>query len=81
MLTTYSSFLILFLLFVCAIEFSELDHINLAEIGFMIYALGFTLEKVAAMQEHGIKGGRSCGMHDVAASNYTVGQYTSRELG
>ncbi len=22
----------------------------------MVYALGFTLEKVAAMQEHGIKG-------------------------
>jgi hypothetical protein len=28
----------------------------MAEILFMIYSLGFTLEKVAAMQEHGIKG-------------------------
>ncbi|RPD64222.1 hypothetical protein L226DRAFT_460344 [Lentinus tigrinus ALCF2SS1-7] len=51
----YTNFLVLFVLFVCAIEFSELDHINLAEIVFMVYALGFTLEKVAAMQEHGIK--------------------------
>lgn len=28
----------------------------MSEIVFMVYALGFTLEKVAAMQEHGIKG-------------------------
>jgi hypothetical protein len=28
----------------------------MAEIIFMVYSLGFTLEKVAAMQEHGIKG-------------------------
>ncbi|KAI1793525.1 hypothetical protein LXA43DRAFT_971864 [Ganoderma leucocontextum] len=51
----YINFLILFVLFVCAIEFSALDTINLAEVIFMVYALGFTLEKVAAMQEHGIK--------------------------
>ncbi|KAF9006151.1 hypothetical protein BDQ17DRAFT_1389716 [Cyathus striatus] len=30
--------------------------INFAEAIFMIYALGFSLEKIAAMQEHGIKG-------------------------
>ena len=50
------SFLILFILFVVAIEFNQKDTLNAAEISFMIYALGFTLEKVAAMQEHGIKG-------------------------
>lgn len=51
-----TSFVILFILFVCAIEFSETDRINVTEVVFMVYALGFTLEKVAAMQEHGIKG-------------------------
>lgn len=50
------SFLILFVLFVLALEFSERGCINVFEGIFMIYALGFTLEKVAAMQEHGIKG-------------------------
>jgi hypothetical protein len=35
---------------------NELGRINFSEMFFMIYALGFTLEKVAAMQEHGIKG-------------------------
>ncbi|KAH9479382.1 hypothetical protein JR316_0007972 [Psilocybe cubensis] len=49
------SFLILFILFVVAIEFNERDRINASEVLFMVYALGFTLEKVAAMQEHGIK--------------------------
>jgi hypothetical protein len=43
-------------LFILAIEMNELNRINVAEMLFMIYALGFTLEKVAAMQEHGIKG-------------------------
>ncbi|KAI8996333.1 hypothetical protein BD414DRAFT_197116 [Trametes punicea] len=51
----YMNFVILFILFVIALEYSELNRINLAEVVFMIYALGFTLEKVAAMQEHGIK--------------------------
>ncbi|GJE91189.1 ion transporter [Phanerochaete sordida] len=51
----YSNFLILFILFIIALEFNELDRLNTAEAIFMIYALGFTLEKVAAMQEHGIK--------------------------
>lgn len=50
------SFLILFTLFIIALEFNELEKLNMAEILFMVYALGFTLEKVAAMQEHGIKG-------------------------
>jgi hypothetical protein len=50
------SFLFLFVLFVIAIETNEVNKINISENLFMIYALGFTLEKIAAMQEHGIKG-------------------------
>lgn len=49
----------LFILFVLAIELSEIDRLNVAEVFFMIYALGFTLEKIAAMQEHGIRGNPS----------------------
>ncbi|KAG6860882.1 hypothetical protein C0995_006437 [Termitomyces sp. Mi166 len=52
----YFNFLILFILFIIAIEVSERDTLGVPEIIFMIYSLGFTLEKVAAMQEHGIKG-------------------------
>ena len=50
------SFLILFVLFVIALEYNERDRVNVSEITFMIYALGFSLEKLAAMQEHGIQG-------------------------
>ncbi|KAF8216497.1 hypothetical protein K438DRAFT_2007356 [Mycena galopus ATCC 62051] len=50
----YFNFLLLFILFVIAMEFNELKRINFSEALFIIYALGFTLEKVAAMQEHGI---------------------------
>jgi hypothetical protein len=46
----------LFVLFFVALEFNENNRLNAAEICFMIFALGFALEKVAAMQEHGIKG-------------------------
>ncbi|KAJ7180666.1 hypothetical protein C8R46DRAFT_1070191 [Mycena filopes] len=56
----YSNFLILFVLFIVAIEMNQLERINFAEMLFMIYALGFTLEKVAAMQEHGIKVATYC---------------------
>lgn len=35
---------------------NERHRINIAETIFMVYALGFTLERLAAMQEHGIKG-------------------------
>lgn len=48
--------MILFTLFVIALEFNEPERINVAEGIFMVYSLGFTLEKIAAMQEHGIKG-------------------------
>ncbi|GBE86440.1 predicted protein [Sparassis crispa] len=50
----YTNFLVMFVLFIVALEFNTMGHINVAEGIFMIYALGFTLEKVAAMQEHGI---------------------------
>lgn len=43
-------------MFIVAIEFNTLNEINVPEGIFMIYALGFTLEKVATMQEHGMKG-------------------------
>ncbi|OBZ74219.1 Calcium channel YVC1 [Grifola frondosa] len=51
----YLNFLVLFIFFVIALEFNERDKLNASELVFMIYALGFTLEKIAAMQEHGIK--------------------------
>jgi hypothetical protein len=65
-----SSFLILFVLFVLALEFNERDRINIAETAFMIFALGFTLEKVAAMQEHGINGSwhRPCPSQNLLAN-------------
>jgi len=44
------SFLVLFILFVIALEFYELEYINLPEALFMLYASGFCLEKLAAMQ-------------------------------
>ena len=80
LLSSPPSFLILFLLFICAIEFNELDSINTAEIVFMIYALGFTLEKVAAMQEHGIKGTLCCSIL-LSCSPMTSVQYISRVHG
>jgi hypothetical protein len=46
-------------LFAIAIEISEINELNIPETLFMIYGLGFSLEKVAAMQEHGI-GGSYC---------------------
>jgi hypothetical protein len=51
----YLNFLILFVLFLIAIETNDQDRINASEALFMIYALGFCLEKLAAMQEHGIQ--------------------------
>ncbi|KAF5387405.1 hypothetical protein D9757_005757 [Collybiopsis confluens] len=51
----YVNFMILFVLFVLAIEWNTRDELNVPELIFMVYALGFCLEKVAAMQEHGIQ--------------------------
>lgn len=55
-LLTCSSFLILFILFVIALEYYELETINIYEKVFMVYAGGFCLEKLAAMHEHGLRG-------------------------
>jgi hypothetical protein len=48
------------------VELNERDRLNAWEIAFMVYSLGFSLEKVAAMQEHGIRGdtfqGTSCAL-------------------
>ncbi|KAG6896343.1 hypothetical protein C0992_008866 [Termitomyces sp. T32_za158] len=52
----YFNFVILFILFIIAVEVNERDKLGIPETLFMIYSLGFTLEKVAAMEEHGIKG-------------------------
>ncbi|KAG9009327.1 hypothetical protein FRB90_008420 [Tulasnella sp. 427] len=51
----YAEFLVLFILFVIALEGNEVERVNWSEGIFMLYALGFTLDKVAAMQEHGMK--------------------------
>jgi len=50
------SFIVLFVLFVVAVELNERDCLNMWEVAFMVYSLGFSLDKVAAMQEHGIRG-------------------------
>ncbi|KAH8108342.1 hypothetical protein DFH11DRAFT_1517080 [Phellopilus nigrolimitatus] len=49
----YLNFLIFFVLFVMTLELSELDRRCLTESHLCV--LGFSLEKVAAMQEHGLK--------------------------
>jgi hypothetical protein len=41
---------------VVAIELNEPSTINIPETLFMLYGLGFALEKLATMQEHGITG-------------------------
>ncbi|KAG8691753.1 hypothetical protein FRC11_010624 [Ceratobasidium sp. 423] len=51
----YINFVVLFVLFVVALELNEKSTINVTEGLFMIYGLGFVVEKLAAMQEHGIR--------------------------
>ncbi|KAF8673472.1 Nonselective cation channel [Rhizoctonia solani] len=51
----YINFVLLFVLFVVALELNEKSTINMPEGLFMIYGLGFVIEKLAAMQEHGIR--------------------------
>jgi len=51
----YINFIVLFVLFIVAVELNERDCLNMWEVAFMIYSLGFSLDKVAAMQEHGIR--------------------------
>ena len=77
-----TSFLGLFIFFILAIELNELDRLNIWEVIFMIYSLGFSLEKVAAMQEHGIKGFvlRLCTPHSSPNTRCQM-QCTLQELG
>ncbi|KDQ19429.1 hypothetical protein BOTBODRAFT_170530 [Botryobasidium botryosum FD-172 SS1] len=51
----YFHFLILFILFVITVERTDVDFINRNEMIFIVYALGFTLQRVASIQEHGFK--------------------------
>ncbi|KAJ1306575.1 hypothetical protein OPQ81_007576 [Rhizoctonia solani] len=51
----YINFVALFILYVIALELNEKATINMPEGLFMIYGLGFVVEKLAAMQEHGIR--------------------------
>ncbi|KZT59024.1 hypothetical protein CALCODRAFT_523414 [Calocera cornea HHB12733] len=51
----YMNFVILFILFIIALEGAEVDSLNIYEASFMVSSTGFTLEKLAAMQEHGLK--------------------------
>lgn len=74
------SFLILFLLFVVAVELNEVDHLNAWEVAFMIYSLGFSLEKVAAMQEHGIRG-NALRVFNLAPLAQGVDSFLHRHLG
>ncbi|KAL1747848.1 hypothetical protein HDZ31DRAFT_30933 [Schizophyllum fasciatum] len=69
------NFVLLFILFVIAIEYSERDTINTAEIVFMVYALGFSLEKFAAMQEHGIRG--SCDLLRLSQNGFDIALVTT----
>ncbi|KAF8323515.1 uncharacterized protein EI90DRAFT_2935528, partial [Cantharellus anzutake] len=51
----YLNFLLLFILFVLFLETNELGRINIFEWAFIIYGLGFTVDRLASMQEHGLK--------------------------
>ncbi|XAO25011.1 hypothetical protein I312_103820 [Cryptococcus bacillisporus CA1280] len=51
----YVNFLVLFILYVIAIEGLVESHINGREWAFIIYAMAFSLDKLAAIREHGLK--------------------------
>jgi hypothetical protein len=72
------SFLLLFILFVIALEFYDPEKINLMEKVFMVYASGFCLEKLAAMQEHGLLGKQ---FRIIYSDELTLLKYTYMELG
>lgn len=52
----YVNFVILFILYVVAIERLDPQHVNGYELVFIVYALAFSLDKAAAIREHGLKG-------------------------
>ncbi|ORY33033.1 hypothetical protein BCR39DRAFT_520833 [Naematelia encephala] len=51
----YVSFLILFILYVVAVEGLDETHLNGKELAFIIYALAYSLDKLATIREHGLK--------------------------
>ncbi|OCF56114.1 hypothetical protein L486_06055 [Kwoniella mangroviensis CBS 10435] len=51
----YVNFLVLFTLYVIAIEGLDANRLNGRELAFIIYALAFSLDKLAAIREHGLK--------------------------
>ncbi|WVN87843.1 uncharacterized protein L203_103038 [Cryptococcus depauperatus CBS 7841] len=51
----YFNFLMLFILYVVAIEGLFMDKINGREWAFIVYALAFSLDKLATIREHGLK--------------------------
>lgn len=51
----YFNFLILFITYVLAIEGMADTHLNWREGIFIVYALSFSLDKLAAIREHGLK--------------------------
>ncbi|KAJ9103807.1 hypothetical protein QFC21_002269 [Naganishia friedmannii] len=55
----YFNFAVLFVLYVLAIEGLNTDAVNWRECLFIVYAMGFSLDKLAAMREHGLRGTRS----------------------
>ncbi|WWC90990.1 uncharacterized protein L201_005929 [Kwoniella dendrophila CBS 6074] len=51
----YINFLVLFTLYVIAIEGLDETRLNKRELCFIVYALAFSLDKLAAIREHGLK--------------------------
>ncbi|GHJ86400.1 hypothetical protein NliqN6_2802 [Naganishia liquefaciens] len=51
----YFNFAVLFVLYVLAIEGLNTDRFNWREMLFIVYAMGFSLDKLAAMREHGLR--------------------------
>lgn len=51
----YMNFVILFVLYIMTIEHIDTNHMNGYELAFIVYALAFSLDKAAAMREHGLK--------------------------
>ena len=51
----YANFVVLFVLYVVAVEGLEVDHMNGKEVAFIVYALAYSLDKMATIREHGLK--------------------------
>lgn len=73
----YANFLILFILYVLAIENMEIEHMNTYEIVFIVYALAFSLDKSAAIREHGLKGWSSL---EMCIADFSVRQLPGQRL-